>query len=105
MNILEKDIDTSDWVSLNPMDKGFREPVGSGVYAIIEYFENGGRRLLYIGCSRNLHNRIRDHEIIRIASFFCWKLKVYFKECDSFIETESRLIARYLPPLNRKLNG
>ena len=94
----------SGWFSTNPYDSRYEEPQGSGIYIyiIMQCFENGVKRVLYVGSSSNLHIRLRDHEIIRIASFFSWNLNVYWKNSENYLSEEIELINSINPPLNIK---
>ncbi|WP_312306475.1 GIY-YIG nuclease family protein [Chryseobacterium sp.] len=93
-----------DWFTTNIYDKNYKDPEGPGIYIIKEYEETGENRVLYVGSSSDLKKRLGQHEIIRIASFFTFHLKIYWQNFDDYLTKEVVIINHFKPPLNKKNN-
>jgi excinuclease UvrABC nuclease subunit len=81
-------------------------PKRPGVYVIlIKVPKDSGFEVLYIGSSKNLRLRLKNHKHLKSHAFSGDKYRVYFKECDNFKEVELALIKKFAPIANVHHNG
>jgi excinuclease UvrABC nuclease subunit len=96
-----------DWFTPNSYDKNFKIPTQlSGVYMIIrpiiEIGEEPDYEILYIGSAKNIFNRYRCHEVLRVLREFYGYVQFYFKEEKQYLKIEKQLIKKYQPRFNTK---
>jgi excinuclease UvrABC nuclease subunit len=82
-------------------------PNGSGVYILggsinKTYCEDKKEKVLYVGMSTILCNRIRGHSVIKEIEEINMYVRVFFKSYHSSIirKEEGELIKKYNPPYN-----
>lgn len=72
-------------------------PESSGVYLALD----GANRVWYVGSSKNLRNRLSDHD--KMEDFLDNRVsKIAYVITDNFKEDEAEIISDYDPPLNFK---
>lgn len=102
-------LDIKQWRSPNSYGNSFESPPNSpGVYILASI--NLSTRIpkceiLYIGSSRNLLRRYKNHEVIKALNERYGFVKFYFLETESFYEEERRLIRTIKPRCNTHLYG
>ena len=98
----------NDWFTPNTYDKNYMNPPERcGVYLLVNPHLDLLKRtsdpiIIYVGSTKNLHERYAHHEIIRSFADNNIYIQFYFKECASYIETEKKLINIIQPKLNKQ---
>lgn len=104
-----------DWKTPNSYNNNFDVPINkSGVYAIVKTklsynFKKSKNKskLMYIGSSASLVNRITSHEVYLTLLKTCsseYHIRIFFKYNDNYKELEKELIKKYKPLLNIQHN-
>lgn len=84
------------WVSSK---KGI--PDSRGIYIIsIVYGTSRKRKLMYVGMSTNLKQRLQSHPAMLFLKAIGFETKVHFIECYEYEKNERFLIEATQPPLN-----
>lgn len=98
----------NDWKTPNTYNANFGwPPCSPGVYLLtVTTFDIekrcGNWDIQYVGSSKKLINRYRGHPVLskmREQYNYC---QFYFRECDNYLEEESRLIKEIQPILNKR---
>lgn len=96
----------NDWFTPNTYNTNFRElPKSKGVYLLVSttfgekecFYE-----VLYVGSSKNLINRYKNHEVKRELQEIYDYIQFYFKEVENHFEVEKSLIKQIQPEYNTK---
>src|SRR5687768_8049392 len=98
------DFDSEVWLTPNTYGGNFKPfPHAPGVYVILHFdLKDYSSEILYIGCAKNLANRIRSHEVHRFLHQLYRYLPVYFLECEDYRDVEKYLISKYKPRFNKQ---
>lgn len=97
---------STEWKTPDTYDRNFAElPSSQGIYLLVECNvdpENFYHRVLYVGSSSNLKNRLsRRHEKLELARNLFPYVQRYFAEVTGdVLKTEIQFIKRFNPPLN-----
>jgi len=95
-----------EWLTPNSYNNNFSfPPEKPGVYLIVHpVVDYGNRRIkykiLYVGQSKNLHNRYAGHLVKKLLSEIYDYIQFYFKETDDHIKKEKELIKLFQPKFN-----
>ena len=100
-----------DWKTPNTYSQNFASiPPKPGVYLLVGFifdkpsFIIKEKSIIYVGSSKNLKLRHRNHEVIRILSEIYDYMRFYFKEYEDFRNEEKRLINIIKPKFNKQHN-
>lgn len=93
----ERDISTFRR-SLKPL--GFLQC--GGVYMFVGLNPNGVLRSIYVGCSGNIYNRLRNHHIPSQAIYDkrYTKIEVFYRESEHYMWVEEAIIGEFRPAFN-----
>lgn len=97
-----------NWYTPNTYDTNYKNVPGkSGVYMLVKYptLLNESPKILYVGSTKNLSERYKNHEVLRFLKFHYGYVRFYFNEVLDFIEVEKFLIKKIRPPYNTQHNG
>jgi excinuclease UvrABC nuclease subunit len=84
-------------IELNKEDITIKLQELKGIYFVYMLYDGGN--LFYIGCSKNIYKRMKDH-LYRRKQFDCFELIQYPDELRAKI-AEKKLILKYKPELNK----
>ena len=95
-----------NWLTPNTYDLNFSEPSGSGVYLLAERkidFEKQKVRfkILYVGMSLNLKNRLKNHEVLMELQESFNDVVIFFqRHAGRIADIERDFILHFNPPYN-----
>ena len=102
---------SEDWFTPHTWGLNYKEPPkSSGVYLVVHPVVSYKPRkidwqILYIGSSKNLHERYEGHEVIRLLGEVYGYVRFYFKEEQHYRAVEKKLIGLIQPRFNRQWRG
>lgn len=94
------------WLTPNTYDENFAEPKGRGVYLlasrkIIREKNKPKFKILYVGMSLNLRNRLKNHMVLIELNGKFENVVIFFRNHTGDIsDLEKRLILYFNPPYN-----
>lgn len=94
----------NDWHTPNTYDTNYKEPGNiSGVYLLVEpNYANNTNNILYVGSAKNLKQRYKKHEVLRILKETYGYIRFYFKEEINYRSVEKFLIKQIQPKYNKQ---
>ena len=96
----------NDWKTPNTYGENFAYPQNqSGVYLLVERLIKDKHiefKILYVGSSKNLYQRYKSHEVLRVLKETYGDVAFYFRYFKKFKEIEKKLIKIIQPRFNKQ---
>ena len=98
-------LNESDWFSPNTYGNEYKGiPETPGVYFFVADTSPNPKtnkpKIVYVGSSKNLFNRLRNHELFKVFSETFYNVRIFFHETPYYIAKERSIIKILAPEGN-----